>query len=85
MEVSLINVRETDHLGKGNFSVFRASFVLMPNADTQCTVVGREEEAKGQRKFFCLNFPCLAIKCDFISRCQLGLVGLYCFYNPPCL
>ena len=54
MEVSLINVRETDHLGKGNFSVFRASFVLMPNADTQCTVWG-ERRPKGGENFFMFN------------------------------
>ena len=35
----------------------------MHNADTLCTVQGeRRPEA---RELLCLNFPCLAIKCEF--------------------
>ena len=42
----------------------------MHNADTQCTVEGREE-AKGQRKFLHLYFSCLAIKYEFYFTPQI--------------
>ena len=43
----------------------------MHNADTQCTIGGREE-AKGQtKKILCLNFSCLAIKYEFYFTLQI--------------
>ena len=36
----------------------------MQNADTQCTVVG-ERGGQWTETFLCLNFSCLAIKCEF--------------------
>ena len=33
----------------------------MFTADTECSVEGREE-AKGQEKILCLNFPCIVLE-----------------------
>lgn len=47
------------------------------NADTQCSQ-GRKE-AKGQRRFFCLNFSSLVIKYEFYFTPRS--IGVYCWIN----
>lgn len=37
----------------------------LANPDAQCPLEGKKE-AKGQGKVWCLNFSCLALKCEFL-------------------
>lgn len=52
---------------------------LVHNADTLCTEQG-ERRPEG-RELLCLNFPCLAIKYEFISYFNNGLVGNFILNN----
>ena len=42
---------------------------------------GREGQLKDREEFLCLNLPCLAIKYEFISHFNNGLVGKFILNN----
>ena len=72
----MLSSKEVQGCRKNNWTLWLSRYFcpwgvwLMHNVGTECTVEGREE-AKGQRKRLCLNFPCLALKykCLFHNAC----------------